>query len=61
MPHWYTVHCSAIPSHRVDWTPIPSAYQSLPLMAPGKPGRNSELVKPLQRCASCVVRFIIKP
>jgi hypothetical protein len=33
----------------------------LPLMAPGKPGRNPELVKHLQRCASCVVRLIVKP
>jgi hypothetical protein len=61
MPHWYTVHCPAIPSHRVDWMLIPAAYQSLPLMAPGKPGRNPELVKHLQRCASCAVRFIVKP
>jgi hypothetical protein len=45
----------------MDWTPIPAPYQSLPLMAPGKPGQNPELVKRLQRCPSCVVRFVMKP
>jgi hypothetical protein len=61
MPTLYTIHCSAIPSHRCDWAPIPVPYRTLPLMAPGKPGRNQELVKRLQKCPSCVVRFVMKP
>jgi hypothetical protein len=40
------------------WTPIPAAFQEMPLMAPGKPGRNPELVRVLQRCPRCVVRFL---
>jgi hypothetical protein len=27
-------------------------------MAPGKPGKNPELVQILQRCPSCVVRLL---
>jgi hypothetical protein len=61
MPTLYTIYCPAIPSHRSDWAPIPAACQTLPLMAPGKPGRNPELVKRLQKCPSCVVRFVMKP
>ncbi len=57
MPKLYTIHCPAVPEHRVGWTPIPAPYQALPLMAPGKPGKNPELVRVLQRCPSCVVRF----
>jgi hypothetical protein len=61
MPTLYALHCSAVPAHRVDWTVIPAPHDSLPLMAPGKPGKNPELVKRLQRCPSCVVRFVMKP
>ncbi len=57
MPKLYTIHCPAVPEHRTEWTPIPSSYQELPLMAPGKPGKNPELVRILQRCPSCVVRL----
>jgi len=53
----YTIHCPAVPEHRVTWTPIPEPYQGFPLMAPGKPGKNPDLVRVLQRCPSCVVRF----
>jgi hypothetical protein len=60
MPNLYTIYCPAIPSHRVDWTPIPAPYQSFPLLAPGRPGKNPDLVKALQRCPSCVVRFVMK-
>jgi len=56
----YTIHCPAVPGHSVDWTPVPAAYQDMPLMAPGKPGKNPELVRALQRCPSCVVRFLMK-
>ncbi len=61
MPAVYAIRCPAIPSHRVDWTPIPAACQALPLMAPGRPGKNPDLVKQLQRCPSCVVRFLMRP
>jgi hypothetical protein len=61
MPTLYTIYCPAIPSHRVEWTPLPASCQSLPLMAQGRPGSNPELVKRLQRCPSCVVRFVMKP
>jgi hypothetical protein len=61
MPTLYTIYCPAIPDHRSEWAPIPAPYQTLPLMAPGKPGRNPELVKRLQKCPSCVVRFVMKP
>ena len=61
MPNLYTIYCPAIPSHRMGWTPMPAQYQSLPLMAQGKPGKNPELVQRLQRCPSCVVRFVMKP
>ncbi len=61
MPSYYTVHCPAVASHRVPWRTIPAAYQSLPLMAAGKPGKNPELVKALQRCPSCIVRFVMRP
>ena len=57
MPKIYTVHCHAVPEHRVAWTRIPEAYQALALMAPSKPGKNPDLVRVLQRCPSCVVRF----
>ena len=57
MSKLYTIHYPAVPEQRVDWTPIPAPYQALPLMAPGKPGKNPELVRLLQRCPSCVVRF----
>jgi hypothetical protein len=57
----YTVHCPAVPGHRVAWTPLPAEYRALPLMAAGKPGKNPELVKALQRCPRCVVRFVMKP
>ena len=60
MPRLYTIHCPAVPSHCTGWTPIPPAHDALPLMAPGKPGRNPELLQHLQRCPSCVVRFILK-
>jgi hypothetical protein len=56
----YTIHCPAVPTHSIAWTPIPAPLDSLPLMAPGKPGRNPELVKALQRCPSCVVRFVMQ-
>lgn len=58
MPKLYTVYCPAVPEHRAEWTPIPAPYQTLPLMAPGKPGKNPELVRLLQRCPSCVVRLV---
>jgi len=58
MPKLYTIYCPAVPEHRVDWTPIPTPYQVLPFMAPGKPGKNPELVRLLQRCPSCVVRLV---
>ncbi len=58
MPNLYAIHCPAVPEHRVKWTLIPQQYQTLPLMAPGKPGKNPELVRLLQRCPSCVVRFL---
>jgi hypothetical protein len=58
MPKLYTIHCPAVPEHRVDWAPIPAPYQALPLMAPGKPGKNPELVRLLRRCPSCVVRLV---
>lgn len=61
MPKLYTIHCPAVPQHRVSWTPIPAPYQALPLMAPGKPGKNPELVRILQRCPSCVVRLLFGP
>jgi hypothetical protein len=61
MPTLYTIYCPAIPGHRSEWAPIPAPHQTLPLMAPGKPGRNPELVKRLQKCPSCVVRFVMKP
>jgi hypothetical protein len=61
MPSFYTIHCRIFPDHRIGWTPIPAPYQSLPLMAPGKPGKNPDLVKQMQRCPSCVVRFVMKP
>jgi len=61
MPTLYTIYCPAIASHRLDWTPIPASCEGLPLMAPGKPGRNPDLVKRLQKCPSCVVRFVMKP
>jgi hypothetical protein len=57
MPTLYTIYCPAVPEHRVGWTPIPAPYQALPLMPPGKPGKNPELVRVLQRCPSCVVRL----
>jgi hypothetical protein len=60
MPKLYAIHCPAVPTHRVDWTPIPAPYQSLPLMAAGRPGKNPELVRVLQRCPSCVVRFLMQ-
>jgi hypothetical protein len=50
MPTLYTIYCPAVPEHRVGWTPIPAPYQALPLMPPGKPGKNPELVRVLQRC-----------
>jgi hypothetical protein len=56
----YTIHCPAIAGHSTGWTPIPAPLASMPLMAPGKPGRNPELVKALQRCPSCVVRFVMQ-
>ncbi len=56
----YTIHCPAVPAHRIGWTPVPEQYASLPLLAPGKPGRNPELVKALQRCPSCIVRFVMR-
>ncbi len=59
MPKIYAISCPAVPDHRVDWAPIPTQYQSLPLMAAGKPGKNPELVRVLQRCPSCVVRFLM--
>jgi hypothetical protein len=59
MPKLYTIHCPAVPAHGAAWQPIPQAYQDLPLMAPGKPGRNPELVKVLQRCPRCVIRFVM--
>lgn len=59
MPNLYTIHCPTVPEHRLDWTAIPKAYQHIPLMAPGKPGRNPELVRLLQRCPSCVVRLLM--
>ncbi len=59
MPNLYAIHCPAVAEHRLDWTPIPKAYQHIPLMAPGKPGRNQELVRLLQRCPSCVVRLLM--
>ena len=61
MPTLYAVHCPANPAHRVTWTAVPAPLEALPLMAPGRPGKNPELVKPLQRCPSCVVRFVMKP
>ncbi len=61
MPAYYTIHCPAVPSHQVPWRVIPAAYQALPLMAPGQPGKNPDLVKALQRCPSCVVRFGMRP
>jgi hypothetical protein len=61
MPSLYTIHCPASPDHRRGWTPVPDPYQSLPLMAAGKPGKNPALVKLLQRCPSCVIRFVMKP
>ncbi len=59
MPKLYTIHCPAVPAHGLAWQPIPAPFQDLPLMAPGKPGRNPELVKALQRCPRCVVRFVM--
>jgi len=59
MPKLYTIHCPAVPAHGLAWQPVPAACQDLPLMAPGKPGRNPELVKSLQRCPRCVVRFVM--
>ncbi|HTU03719.1 MAG TPA: hypothetical protein VMG58_17935 [Candidatus Sulfotelmatobacter sp.] len=56
----YIIHCPAVPTHSVGWTPIPAMYQSMPLMTPGKPGKNPELVRALQRCPSCIVRFLMK-
>jgi len=56
----YTIHCPAVPAHGIRWSPIPAEYESLPLMAPGKPGKNPELVRALQRCPSCVVRLMMK-
>lgn len=61
MPRLYTVYCPAVPSHCAGWTPIPSTHDAMPLMAPGKPGRNPDLVKRLQQCPSCAVRFVLKP
>jgi hypothetical protein len=61
MPRLYTVYCPAVHSHCAGWMPIPSAHDAMPLMAPGKPGRNADLVKHLQQCPSCVVRFVLKP
>jgi hypothetical protein len=58
MPKLYTIHCPAVPQHRMPWTPLPAAVQEMPLMAPGKPGRNPDLVRALQRCPRCVVRFV---
>jgi hypothetical protein len=58
MPKLYTIHCPAVPEHRMIWTPIPVAFQEMPLMAPGRPGRNPDLVRVLQRCPRCVVRFL---
>jgi len=58
MPKLYTIYCPAVPEHRIPWTPIPAPYQGLPLMAPGKPGKNPELVQRLQHCPSCVVRLV---
>jgi hypothetical protein len=58
MSKLYTICCPAVPEHRVGWTPIPEPYQALPLMAPGRPGKNLELVRLLQRCSSCVVRLV---
>lgn len=60
MPALYAIHCPAVPAHGASWAPIPAAYQALPLMAPGKPGKNPELVKALQRCPRCVVRFLMQ-
>lgn len=59
MPNLYTIYCPAVPEHRMDWRPIPEPYQALPLMAPGKPGKNPELVRVLQRCPSCVIRLLM--
>jgi len=61
MPGFFATHCPAVPDHRVAWTRIPAPYQDLPLMAAGKPGKNLELVQALQRCPSCVVRFVMRP
>ena len=61
MRNLYTIHCPAVPEHRVGWTPIPEPYQPLPLMAPGKPGKNPDLVRLLQRCPRCVVRLLCAP
>jgi len=58
MPNLYTRHCPAVPAHGAAWQPIPAAYQGLPLMAAGKPGRNPDLVTRLQRCPRCVVRLL---
>jgi len=58
MSKLYTIHCPAVPEHRMTWTPIPAAFQEMPLMAPGRPGRNPALVRVLQRCPRCVVRFL---
>jgi hypothetical protein len=60
MPSFYAVICPAVPDHRVDWTPVPQTCRHLPLMAPGKPGRNPELVQALRRCPSCIVRLIMR-
>ncbi len=59
MPHLYAIHCPAVPEHRLGWTPVPTAYQEIPLMASGKPGRNPDLVRVLQRCPSCIVRLLM--
>ncbi len=61
MPSLYAIRCPAVPAHTTNWAPIPAEYRSLPLMAPGKPGKNPELVKALQRCPSCIVRFVLRP
>ncbi len=61
MPSLYAIRCPTVPAHTTGWTAIPAQYQSLPLMAPGKPGKNPELVKALQRCPSCIVRFVLRP
>lgn len=54
----YKIACPALAEHNTDWIDIPRDLQDRPLLAPGKPGPNPELVRSLQRCPSCIVRVM---